>query len=171
MTSGQPPSGEQPGTGQPPRYGQPAGAGGALGLHLKYLTMADYVIAGGALLHLLLAILPWADVGDYFGVDIPGDSISGFRFSDLVTVSVLLFLLAAGWALLPVVTQVDPGFSRGWITTGLAAPGLLFTMVAWIRSLAYGFQIWPLLAVAVAAAITAFAVRPLLPELDRPGPA
>jgi hypothetical protein len=152
MTSGQPPSGDRPDPGQK-------------------LTTADYAIAGGTLLHLLLATLPWADLGDYLGVDVPGHSISGFRFSGLVTAGFLLFLLAAVWVLLPAVTRVDLGFSHGWITTGLAAPALLFTLAAWIRSLAYGFQIWPLLAVVVAAAITAFAVRPLLPELDRPGPA
>jgi hypothetical protein len=131
--------------------------------------MADYVIAGGTLLYLILAILPWVDFGDYFGVDIPGDSISGFEFSGLVTFSLLLFLLATVWSLLPAVTQFDLGFPRGWVTVGLTGLGVLLTLFAWIRALSYGFEIWPLLAFLAAAAIALFAVLALLPELrNRP---
>jgi hypothetical protein len=131
--------------------------------------MADYVIAGGTLLYLILAILPWVDFGDYFGVNVPGDSFSGFKFSSLVTFSLLLFLLATAWAALPAVTQFDPGFPRGWVTVGLTGLGFLLTLFAWIRALSYGFQIWPLLALITAAAITVFAVLALLPELrNRP---
>ena len=183
----QQPYGQQPGYGQPPGYGQqpppppqgygpppgygqhgqPAGAG--FKLDLKKLKMADYVIAGGTLLYLVMAILPWVDFGDYFGVDIPGDSISGFEFSGLVTFSFLLFLLATAWTLARAVTELNLGFPRGWITVGLAALGLLLTLVAWIRSLTYGFEIWPLLALIVAAAIAVFAFLSLLPELrNRP---
>jgi hypothetical protein len=178
---GQPPYGQQPPPGyappgygqQPPGpnpYGQPGGSGGGFKLDLKKLRMADYVIAGGTLLYLILAILPWVDFGDYFGVNVPGDSFSGFKFSSLVTFSLLLFLLATVWAALPAVTQFDPGFPRGWVTVGLTGLGFLLTLFAWIRALSYGFQIWPLLALITAAAITVFAVLALLPELrNRPG--
>jgi hypothetical protein len=174
-----PPPGPPPGYGQPPTYGQqppagnpygqPAGTGGGVSFDLKKLKMADYVIAGGTLLYLVFAILPWVDFGDYFGVDIPGDSISGFEFSGMVTFSFLLFLLATVWAALPAVTHLELGFPRGWVTVGLAALGLLLTLIAWIRTLTYGFEIWPLLALITAAAIAVFAFLSLMPELrNRP---
>jgi hypothetical protein len=144
-------------------------SGGGVKLDLKKLRMAEYVIAGGTLLYLVLAVLPWVDFGDYFGVDIPGDSINGFEFSGLVTFSLLLFVLATVWTVLPAVTRVDLGFPRGWVTVGLTGLALLLTLFAWIRSLSYGFEIWPLLALLTAAAITVFAVLALLPELrNRP---
>jgi hypothetical protein len=127
--------------------------------------MADYVVAGGALVYLILSFLPWADFGDFFGVDVPGDSISGWGFSTLVSFSFLLFLLAAVWAVLPAFTDLKLGFPRGWVTVGLAGLGLLLTLFAWISSLRYGFSIAPLLALLVAAAITLFAFLALLPEL------
>jgi hypothetical protein len=141
-----------------------------MALDLKKLRMADYVIAAGTVLYLIFAILPWLDYGDFFGVDVPGDSISGFTFSGMVTFSFVLFLLATAWAVLPAVTDLTLGFPRGWVTVGLAGLGLLLTLFAWIRSLSYTFQIWPLLALLVAAAITLFAFLSLLPELrNRPG--
>jgi hypothetical protein len=136
--------------------------------------MADYVIAGGALVYLILAMLPWyrVDYGDAFGVDVPGDtvSLSGFSYSGLVSLSFVLFLLAAVWTCLPAVTDLKLGFPRAWITVGLAALGLLLTLFAWIGSLGdSGFEIAPLLGLVVAAAITLFAFLRLLPELrNRP---
>ena len=69
---GQPPYGQPP-QGQPP-YGQPSGgpapvpppdgAGGGLSFDPKKLSMADYVIAGGAVLFFVLALLPWWSYGD-----------------------------------------------------------------------------------------------------------
>jgi hypothetical protein len=168
----QPPPGYQPpGYGQQPPspYAHPVDSGGGVKLDLKKLRMAEYVIAGGTLLYLVLAVLPWVDFGDYFGVDIPGDSINGFEFSGLVTFSLLLFVLATVWTVLPAVTRVDLGFPRGWVTVALTGLALLLTLFAWIRSLSYGFEIWPLLALLTAAAITVFAVLALLPELrNRP---
>jgi hypothetical protein len=141
-----------------------------IALDLKKLKAADYAVAGGTLLYLVLAVLPWVDFGDYVDAGVPVDSISGFAFSGMVSISFLLFLVATVWPLLPAVTGVELGFPRGWIAVGLAALGLLLTFVTWIRSLTYGFEVWPLLAVLVAAAIAVFALLSLLPELrNRPG--
>lgn len=134
-------------------------------MDLKKLRIPDYVIAGGTLLYLVSGILPWVDFGDYFGVNVPGDGISGFTFSSLVTFGFVLFLLATAWTVLPAFADVQVGFPRGWITVGLAGLGLLLTLIAWTRALSFNFQIWPLLALVVAAAITACAFLSLLPEL------
>ena len=163
MTSSQPP--------QPPPPASPYAQVGGSGISFdpKKLRMADYVVAAGTVLYLVAAILPWVDFGDYFGVDVPGDSLSGFRYSGLVSGAFVLFLLAAAWALLPAFTDLKLGFPRGWITVGLTALGFLLTLFAWISTLQYGFQIGPLLGLLVAAAITLFAVLALLPELrNRP---
>ncbi|MET0765010.1 MAG: hypothetical protein ABWY29_09090 [Blastococcus sp.] len=165
---GQPPYGQQPPAANP--YAQPAGSGGSSTFDLKKLRMADYVIAGGTLLYLVLALFPWVDFGDYFGVDLPDDSVNGFGAAGgLVTFTLLLFLLATVWAALPAVTQLGLGFPRGWVTVGLTGLGLLLTLFAWIRTLSYGFEIAPLLALLTAAGMTLFAVLALLPELrNRP---
>src|SRR3954452_18571717 len=161
---GQPPQGYQP-------YGQPAGSGGGgMSFDLKKLRTADYVIAGGAILYLIFAIFPWFDYSYYyFGVKDAtffNDSLSGFG-SGLVTSSFVLFLLAALWALLPAVYDLKVGFPRGYITTGLAALGLVLTLIAWIKSLGGGFYIFALLGFVVAVGITLFALLSLLPEVRR----
>jgi hypothetical protein len=163
------PYGQQPGYNP---YGQPAGNGGGISFDLKKLKVADYVIAGGTLLYLICAILPWVDLGDYFGFDSPGvdDTVSGFTFSGLVTFSFVLFLLATVWAALPAFTDLKLGFPRGYVTVGLAGLGFILTLIAWIKSLKYGFEIFALVGFIVAAVIALFAVLSLLPELrNRPG--
>ncbi|HEX2072539.1 MAG TPA: hypothetical protein VHF92_02040 [Geodermatophilus sp.] len=176
---GQSPYGQQPygqpgyGQSQPPGqnpYARPAGTGGGVSFDVRRLRVADYVVAGGTLLYLILGILPWVDygLGDEFLPDIDY-TVSGFGFSGLVTVSFVLFLAATAWALLPALTDLKLGFPRGWITVGLAGLGLLLTLIAWLQSLAWGFEIWALLGLATAAAIAAFAVLGVLPELrNRP---
>ena len=166
--------GPQPlGNTQPPgaaasQFGQPAGAG--FSMDLKKLRMADYVIAAGTVLYLVLGVLPWVSLGSVFGFNIPGADISGFSFSGMVSLAFVLFLLATAWALLPAFYSLQVGFPRSYVTVGLAALGLLFTLFAWIRSLSFEFKIVPLLALLTAVAITLFAVLTLLPEL-RNGPA
>jgi hypothetical protein len=137
----------------------------------KQLRTADYVVAGGTVLYLVMAILPWVDVAHYLGIDLPGvdTTVSGFAFSGLVTFSFVLFLLAAVWAVLPAFTDVPTGFPRRWVTVGLCVLGFVLTSVAWIRSLGYGFQIWALLGLLAAAGIAVVAFLALLPEL-RNGP-
>jgi len=117
---------------------------------------------------LVMAILPWVDVAHYLGIDVPGvdTTVSGFTFSGLVTFSFVLFFLAAAWAVLPAFTDVKVGFPRAWITVGLAALGFVLTLIAWIRSLTYGFEIWPLIGLLAAAAVTLFAFLGLLPEMQ-----
>lgn len=169
--------GQQPPYGPPPGYGPPGtppgpgqygpGPGGAGGtsFDLERLKVADYVVAGGMVLYLVWALLPWVSFSYYYF----SASESGFRYSGLVTVSFLLFLLAAVWAVLPAITDVKTGFPRAWITVGLAGLGLIFTLMAWINSLHDGgFTVWPLLALLTAAAITVFAVLRVLPELHGP---
>ena len=167
-----------PGYGAPPPYapptapyGQPAAAGGGFSFDVKKLRMADYVVVGGMIVFLVMAILPWVDVAHYLGIDVPGvdTTVSGFTFSGLVTFSFVLFFLAAAWAVLPAFTEVKVGFPRAWITVGLAALGLVLTLIAWIRSLTYGFEIWALIGLLAAAAIALFAFLGLLPEMhNRP---
>jgi hypothetical protein len=156
---GQQPGYSQPGAPNP--YGQPAGTGGGFSMDFKKLKMADYVIAGGTVLFLILAALPWYDYDDAFGFSY---SFNGFT-SGLVSSAFVLFLLATVWALLPAFTDFTLGFPRGWVTVGLAALGFLLTLFAWFDTFSVGFSIFPLLAVIVAAAILLFAVLTLLPEL------
>jgi hypothetical protein len=138
-------------------------------MDLKKLRMADYVIAAGTVLYLILGALTWVNVGAIFGVDIPGANFSGFSFSGNVGFAFVLFLLATAWTMLPAFFPLEVGFPRSYVTVGLAALGLILTLIAWIRSLSYEFKIVPLLALLTAVAIAVFAVFTLLPELrDRP---
>jgi hypothetical protein len=167
------PYGQQPGYGQPPYgqqpgYGRPAGSGSSVGFDLKKLELADYVVAGGTLLFLVLAFFPWYQIDDaFFGSDI---SFSGWQ-SGQVTTAVFLFLLATVWALLPAFIDLKLGFPRSAITVGLAALGFLFALLGWLDSFSEGFSfsVWALLGFLAAAAILVFAVLRLLPELrNRP---
>jgi hypothetical protein len=157
MSASQPPS--PTGHGPPPQDGRFFDPG--------KLGIADYTVAGGTLLYLVMALLPWVDVAAYLGIELPGvdTTVSGFAFSGLIWLSFVLFLLAAGWALLPALTDVAVGFPRGWVTVGLAAMGLVLTLVAWTRSLGYGFQIWALMGLLTAAGITLVAFLALLRDL------
>ena len=133
---------------------------------LKRLRLADYVVAGGAVLYLIWALFSWFDFARYYGLPYGRglESLSGFR-SGLVTFSFVLFLIAAAWALLPAVMDVKLGFPRSWVTVGLTGLGLLLTLFAWIKSLRGGFFVFALLGLLTAVAITLFAVLRLLPEL------
>ena len=156
---------QPPGAASP--LGQPAGTG--VSMDLKKLRMADYVIAGGTVVYLILAVLPWVSLGSVFGFNIPGGDISGFTFSGMVSFAFILFLLATAWVILPAFYSLDLGFPRSYVTVGLAGVGLLLTLFAWIRSLSYEFKIVPLLALLTAVVIAVFAVLTFLPELrNRP---
>jgi hypothetical protein len=95
---------------------------------------------------------------------VPLGNLSGLH-SGLVATSFVLFLLAALWAALPAVHDLKVGFPRGFITAGLAALGMVLTLIAWIRSLGGGFYVFALLGFLVAVGITLFALLSLLPEL------
>ena len=162
----QPFGGAQPG-GSATSFGQPAGAG--FSMDLKKLRMADYVIAVGTVLYLILGVLTWVSFGSIFGLKIPGADISGFSFDGNVGFTFVLFLLATAWTVLPAFFSLEVAFPRGSVTAGLGILGLLLTLFAWIHSLQFEFKIVPLLALATAAAIAVFAVFTLLPELrNRP---
>jgi hypothetical protein len=138
-------------------------------MDLKMLRMADFVIAGGTVLFLILGLLTWVSFGSIFGLKIPGADISGFSFDGNVGFAFVLFLLATAWAILPAFYSLEVGFPRSYVTVGLAALGLLLTLFAWIHSLRFEFKIVPLLALLTAAVIAVFAVFTLLPELrNRP---
>lgn len=158
----QPPRGpEQPWSSPPP-----ARAAGP-GFERDRIRTGDLLVAGGALLHLVVGFLPWASVTfDFVG----RITASGYEFSSLVVLSALLLLAAGAWAVLPAVQDVRVGFPRSALTFGLAAVALLFTLIAWLRSLDYDFQLPALLGVLSAAAVTVLAALSLLPELrDAPG--
>jgi hypothetical protein len=181
MTSSQPPQppeyGQQPPAGQPwgqPQpgpahnpYARPSGTGSQVSFDLKRLKLADYVVAGGALLFLVFAIIPWYSEDFGFGASI---SVNGFDLGTITT-AFILFLLAGAWALLPAVTEFPLPFPRSLVTVGLAALGLLLTLIGWIDSFDLpDFSFFALLTFLTAVAITAFAVLRLLPELkNRPG--
>jgi hypothetical protein len=168
----QPLEGQPPGsTQQPGGVGAPFGgpAGGGFSMDLKKLRMADYVIAAGTVLFLVLGVLTWVSFGSIFGLRIPGADISGFSFDGNVGFAFVLFLLATAWTILPALYALEVGFPRSYVTVGLAVLGLLLTLFAWIHSLRFEFRIVPLLALLTAVGIAVFAVFTLLPELhDRP---
>ncbi|MGY1807145.1 hypothetical protein ACI8AF_07205 [Blastococcus sp. SYSU D00669] len=169
---GQPSYGPPPGyppqqPGQPGYnpYAQPAGTGGGVSFDAKKLKMADYVIAGGTLVFLVLSLFPWYDFSDEF---FTGFTVNGFS-RGLVSTAFVLFLLATIWALLPAFYEVKLGFPRGWITVGLAALGALLVLFEWINTFDAGFSIFALLGFLVALAIAVFAFLSVLPELkNRP---
>src|SRR5215212_984232 len=109
----------------------PAGHGAPAGTtDFTRLRTADHVVAGGTLLFLVLALLPWRTYGDeFFGL-----SYSGFQSSGAVHAAFALFLLATAWVLLPAFYDLRTGFPRAWVTVGLAALGFLLTLVAWLGS-------------------------------------
>jgi hypothetical protein len=160
---------------QPP---SPTGSGasppGGRSFDPRSLRSTDYAVAGGTLLYLVTALLPWVDVAAYLGIDLPGvdTTVSGFAFSGLIWLGFLLLLLAAGWAVLPAFADVPIGFPRGTVTVGLAALAFVLTLVAWTRSLGYGFEVWALIGLLTAAGITLLASLALLRELRAapPGP-
>ena len=158
---GAPPS---PPPGWPPPGHPPGGAG--ISVDLGKLRMADWVVAGGTVLYLVLALFPWWDYGDeFFGLV----TLSGFEGSGSVSSAFVLFLLASAWAVLPAFTDLRVGFPRAWVTVALAALGFLLTLVAWTQTFAAGFSLWALLGLLTAAAILVVALLTLLPQLrNRP---
>lgn len=153
----QPPAGsEQP--GGPPPGARAAGSG----FDRSRLSTADVLVAGGALLYVLVGFLPWASVSfDFVG----RITASGYEYSGLVGLSALLLLAAGAWAVLPAVRPDRVRSLRAAPTVVLAALALLCTLIAWLRSADYGFQLPALLGVLLAAAVTVLAAVSLLPEL------
>jgi hypothetical protein len=129
--------------------------------------MADYVIAGGTLLFLILSFFTWYHIGgaDFFGINF---SLKGFDRGG-VKLAFFLFLLATIWSALPSFYDLTVGFPRSAVTVGLAALGFVLTLIAWLDTMDYDFSIWALLGLLTAAAILVVAALSLLPELrNRP---
>jgi hypothetical protein len=159
------PHGQQPGQPGVNPYGQPAGTGAGISFDAAKLKVADYVIGGGTVLFLILAIFPWWDYGNIYFANV---SFSGFS-SGLVSSAFVLFLLATIWAFLPAFHDLALGLPRGFVTVGLTGLGALLTLFAWIQTFDAGFSVFALLGFLVALAVTGFALLSLLPELrNRP---
>jgi hypothetical protein len=128
---------------------------------LGRLALGDRLVAGGALLYVLLGVLPWASVT----YDVLGRiSASGYGFSFLVPVAAVLLVAAAAWTLAPALGAPPVGFPRSTVTLGLAALALLLTLVTWLRSTDYGVEPVPLLALLLTVAVAAAAARSLRAE-------
>jgi hypothetical protein len=155
-----------PGYGTVPVQGGPGRRPGGLRsagfASLGRLRTPDHLVIGGALLYLVVAAFPWASVSFDFVGEI---SASGYGFSSLVTVSAVLLIGAAGWALLPAFRDVPVAFPRSSVTAGLAALAVLFTLITWLRTLDYGFEFFPLLGLAVTVAVAVCAGLGLVAEL------
>ncbi len=129
------------------------------------LTRPDLAVAAGALLYVVLAFFPWASIT----FDVVGSiSSSGYGLSPLVPVSAVLLLTAGAWVLLPASARVRDGVARAAVPLGLAAVAVLLTLVTWLRTSDYGFEVFPLLAFLVTAAVAAAAATALLRELRPP---
>ena len=123
------------------------------------------LVGAGALLYLVLGLLPWASVT----FDVLGRvSASGYRLSVLVPVAAVLLVAAAAWVLLPALRRLPVPFPRAAVTLGLAALAFLLTLVTWLRTTDYGFEAVPLLALLVTVLVGVSAARALLPQLREP---
>ncbi|MCZ2848427.1 hypothetical protein [Modestobacter sp. VKM Ac-2978] len=149
-------------SGPEPAWAPPPPPAGVRGFDRSRLTTVDLLVAGGAVLYLLVGLLPWASVTLDFAGRI---TASGYEFSALVVLSALLLLGAGAWAVFPAVRPDRAGLLRAAPAVVLAAFALLCTLIAWLRSLDYGFQFPALLGVLVAAAVTVLAASSLLPGL------
>ena len=158
---GQPPH-EQP--GHPGQEPAPAGRVRS-GFDRGKLRMADYAVAAGTLLFLIVCALPWYSSVEVAGVefDLP-EAVNGLDFGS-ITFAFLLLLLASAWALLPAVTDVAVPFPRAFVTVVLAVLAFLLTFIEWLSDLDAGFSLTGFLALLAAAAVLAFAVLRLLPDL------
>ena len=131
-------------------------------------TRRDLAVPAGALLYVVLAFLPWASVS----FDVVGHlSSSGYGLSPLVPVSAVLLLVAGAWVLLPASARVRDGVTRTAVPVVIAAVAVLLTLVTWLRTSDYGFEVVPLLALLVTVAVAAAATSSLLRELRTPSPA
>ena len=156
------PDGHERSSGAPSPVGGPrSGLVSAAGR----LSWWDRGVVVGALVYAALGLLPWASVT----FDVLGRiSARGYGFSTLVPISAVLLVGAAVWAVLPAATPVPGGLPRSAVTLGLAALAFLLTLVTWLRSTDYGFEVVPLLAVLVTVAVGVCAALSLLSELRSP---
>ena len=163
---GQVPYGQQPVWGQPSGQQQAAGRDAQVGLDRRRPDAGDYLVAVCAAAFLLFAALPWFTFDFGFGF---AESINGFDFG-LVTTAAVLLVVAAAWALLPAVVDLDLPFPRGFVTVGLTGLACLLTLLEWLSTFEGGFSVPALLTALAAAAALTVAVLTLLRRL-RPRPA
>jgi hypothetical protein len=138
---------------------------------LSRLRPADYAVAAGTLLYLVCMALPWYSIDGFdlgSGFEVPGVSVNGFDSSTL-TFAFVLLLLASVWALLPAVADVPVPFPRSFVPAGLAALAFLLTLIEWLSTFDAGFTFFGLLTFLASAAVLAFAVLRLLPDLRGAG--
>jgi hypothetical protein len=99
---------------------------------------------------------------------VPGVSVDGFD-SGTLTFACVLLLLASAWALLPAVAEVPVPFPRSAVTAGLAALAFLLTLIEWLSTVDAGFTFFGLLTFLASAAVLAFAVLRVLPDVRGAG--
>jgi hypothetical protein len=146
-------------TGPVPTRGRPR-------VDLRRLRPADLAVAGGTLLYLIAAILPWYSVDAFdlgYGYRFPAVSANGFD-SGLIVVAFVLLVLATGWALMPAVAEVPLPVPRSLLTIGLAALAALLTLIEWLSDLDGGFTAMGLVALLAAGVVLTAAVRRLVSE-------
>ena len=134
---------------------------------LSRLRVADYAVAAGTLLAVVCMALPWFSIDGFdlgSGYVVPGVSVNGFD-SGTLTVALVLLLVASAWALLPAVADVPVPFPRSSVTVGLAAPAFLLTLIEWLATFDAGFTLFGLLTFLASAAVLAFGVLRLVPDL------
>jgi hypothetical protein len=155
------------GPGQPSPSATPPPGPRRTAVDLGRLRLADYAVAAGTLLYLIFALIPWYSVDGFdlgSGFSIPGVSVNGFD-SGMIVFAFVLLLAATAWALTPAFADVPVPFPRAFVTAGLAALAFLLTLIEWLSDLDIGFSFMAFLTVLAAAAVLAFAVLRLLPDL------
>ena len=132
----------------------------------RRLARADLLVAAGAVLFLVLLLVPWfrTEAFDHgFGHRAAATSADGLDSGLLVTALVLL-VVAGGWSLLPAVAEVPTPFPRSLVTAGLAVLAFLLTLVEWLTTLDLGVSVAALLSLLTVAAVLVVAVRALVPQ-------
>jgi len=128
----------------------------------------DLGLAAVALVYLVAAVLPWYGVDAFdlgSGYASPRVRADGLD-SGFVVLAAVLLLLAAAWAVLPV---VPVRFPRCFVPVGLTAAAFLLTAVEELSDADLGFSPAAFLALLAAGAALALAVRRAWPELTGDG--
>lgn len=137
--------------------GRPADPPGS-GLRLGRLTRADRGIAVGAVVFLVLLVVPWFTSIEVGGVEYDLPELVNGLDSGALLVALLLLAAAAAWTVLPAVKDLPTPFPRGVVTVVLAALAFLLTLVEWLDTLDVGFSVAAFLAVLTVTAVLVFAV-------------
>jgi hypothetical protein len=105
------------------------------GFDFARLSTGSKILLGAGILLLIALFLPWQDVGNLLGFDVPGDTINGFR-----GVGVLVALLVIGLIVWEGLLAAGAGINTGTMSPGLISAILggaaaLFTIIHFLTSL------------------------------------